>query len=158
MRLANKLEQSKWWRITKRALERWNEVDGDQRAAAFAYYLLLSLVPLIIMLVTLGSLFVSRDAATRDVIQLINHYSPLTDEERRTAVKTIRGLLELRDKINVMALVVLIWGSHYFLQTLIRTANRVWHSHAYNWWRSMQRSTARSISRVSESSAVGSPY
>jgi uncharacterized BrkB/YihY/UPF0761 family membrane protein len=34
---------------------------------AFAYYLLLSFLPLVILLVTAGSLFVQRDAATHGV-------------------------------------------------------------------------------------------
>lgn len=54
-----KAKQSKWWRTIKLARARWAEEDGDQRAAAFAYYLLLSLLPLVIMLVTAGSLFLS---------------------------------------------------------------------------------------------------
>ena len=126
---------SDWWQLIKRARERWEEVDGDQRAAAFAYYLLLSLFPLLIMLVTAGSLFVEREVATREVVQLVDHYSPLTSEQERGAVVTIRGLLEARGKINLAAFALLVWGALKFLRTLIRTTNRVWHSHAYNWWR-----------------------
>ena len=126
---------SDWWQLIKRARERWEEVDGDQRAAAFAYYLLLSLFPLLIMLVTAGSLFVEREVATREVVQLVDHYSPLTSEQERGAVVTIRGLLEARGKINLAAFALLVWGALKFLRTLIRTTNRVWHSQIYNWWR-----------------------
>jgi YihY family inner membrane protein len=90
---------------------------------------------LVILLVTAGSLFVAPDVATRVVVQCVKHYSPLTSEQERTAVATIGGVLAARGKISVAAIPLLIWGALKFLRTLIRTTNRVWHSHAYNWWR-----------------------
>jgi Ca2+-transporting ATPase len=130
-----KAKQSNGWRIIRLAYARWVEEDGDQRAAAFGYYLLLSLLPLVILLVTAGSLFVEHDVATRAVVQWVKHYSPLTSEQERTAVATIGGVLAARGKISLAAIPLLIWGALKFLRTLIRTTNRVWHSHAYNWWR-----------------------
>lgn len=125
----------KWWQIFELARARWAEVDGDQRAAAFGYYLLLSLLPLVFMLVSAGSLFVERSVATREVVQWVNHYIPLTSEQKRDAETNIRGVLEARGKINIAALPLLVWGALKFLRTLIRTTNRIWHSPTYNWWR-----------------------
>ncbi|MEO5959318.1 MAG: YhjD/YihY/BrkB family envelope integrity protein, partial [Opitutaceae bacterium] len=130
-----KANQSPWWRTIKLARARWAEVDGDQRAAAFGYYLLLSLLPLVIMLVSAGSLFVERTVATREVVQWVNHYVPLTSEQKRDAETNIRGVLEARGKINLAAFPLLLWGTLKFLRTLIRSTNRIWHSPAYNWWR-----------------------
>jgi YihY family inner membrane protein len=128
-------QRFKWWRILKLARARWAEVDGDQRAASFAYYLLLSLLPLVFMLVSAGSLFVERAVATREVVQWVNHYIPLTSEQERDVEKNIRGVLEARGKINLAAFPLLLWGALKFLRTLIRTTNRIWHSPTYNWWR-----------------------
>jgi len=125
----------KWWRTFKVARARWAEEDGDQRAAAFAYYLLLSLLPLTILLVTAGSLFVEREVATQAVLELVNHYTPLTSEQERGAVAGIREWLQARGKISLAALPLLLWGALKFLRTLIRTTNRIWHSKTYNWWR-----------------------
>jgi len=130
-----KTKQLTTWQIIWRAYARWVEEDGDQRAAAFGYYLLLSLLPLIILLVTAGSLFVEPDVATRVVVQWAKHYSALTSEQERTAVATIDGVLAARGRISLAAIPLLIWGALKFLRTLIRTTNRVWHSHTYNWWR-----------------------
>ncbi len=124
------------WRVTiKRAWARWAEVDGDQRAAAFAYYLLLSLLPLVFILTSAGSLFVEREVATREVVRWIEHYVPLTGEQERGAMESIHGIFEKRGRINLAALPLLLWGSLKFLRTLIRTTNRIWHSPSYNWWR-----------------------
>lgn len=131
---SSRIQPFKWWRIIKLVRARWAEVDGDQRAAAFAYYLLLSLLPLTLLLVTAGSLFVEREVATQAVVKLVNHYTPLTSEQERGAVSAIHGMLEARGKINLAALPLLLWGALKFLRTLIRTTNRVWHSPPYNWW------------------------
>ncbi len=128
-------KQSNWWATIKQARARWVEVDGDQRAAAFAYYLLLSLLPLVFILVSAGSLFVEREIATREVVQWIEQYVPLTGEQESGAVANIHGVLEKRGKINLAAFPLLLWGSLKFLRTLIRSTNRIWHSPIYNWWR-----------------------
>ena len=130
-----KATQSQWWRVITRTRARWAQVNGDQRAAAFAYYLLLSLLPLTILLVTAGSFFVEREVATQAVFKLVNHYTPLTSDQERTAVASIRDWLQARGKVTLAAIPVLLWGALKFLRTLIRTTNRVWHSQTYNWWR-----------------------
>jgi len=127
--------QSNCWKAIQQARVRWAEVDGDQRAAAFAYYLMLSLFPMVFILVSAGSLFVERKVATREVVQWIEQYFPLTGEQEHGAEETIREILERRGKINLAAVPLLLWGSLKFLRTLIRTTNRIWHSPIYNWWR-----------------------
>ncbi|MEO7298634.1 MAG: YihY/virulence factor BrkB family protein [Verrucomicrobiota bacterium] len=128
-------EQSNWWQVIKRVWALWVEVDGDQRAAAFAYYLLLSLLPLVFILVSAGSLFVEREVATREVVLWIERYVPLTGEQEDGVMANIHGVLEKRGKINLAAFPLLLWGSLKFLRTLVRTTNRIWHSPIYNWWR-----------------------
>jgi len=128
-------KQSNWWRIIKQARARWAEEDCDQRAAAFAYYLLLSLLPLVFILVSAGSLFVEREVAMKEVVQWIERYVPLTGEQERGAMAIIHDVLEKRGTINLAAIPLLLWGSLKFLRTLIRTTNRIWHSSTYNWWR-----------------------
>lgn len=127
-------KRSSWWRTIKRARARWAEEDGDQRAAAFAYYLLLSFLPLVILLVTAGSLFVDRDVATQAVVQWIKHYVPLTGEQEGSAAKTIAGVLKARGQISLVAIPLLLWSALRLLGILIRSTNRLWHSSTYNWW------------------------
>jgi YihY family inner membrane protein len=127
--------RSKAWRIVQAARQRWTEVDGDQRAAAFAFYLLLSFFPIAVLVVTAGSLFVEREEAAREFIRWADHYTPLTPQQRADALSSIHGLLESRGKINVAAITILVWGALKFLRALIRTSNRVWRSPTYSWWR-----------------------
>lgn len=117
-------------------------MDGDQRAAAFAFYLLLSLFPVAVLVVTAGSLFVEREVVVREFIRWADHYTPLTPQQRGEALSAIHGLLESRGKINVAAVAMLVWGSLKFLRALIRTTNRVWRSATYSWWRLPMKSLA----------------
>lgn len=130
-----KLKQSNGWRTIKEAGARWAAEDGDQRAAAFAYYLLLSMMPLTILLVAAGSLFVEREEATLAIIELVNHYTPLTSDQESKAVASIHEWLQARGRISLSALPLLIWGAMKYLRTLIRTTNRLWRAATYNWWR-----------------------
>lgn len=123
------------WRAIKLAWSRWAEVDGDQRSAAFAYYLLLSILPLTILIVTAGSLFVEREEATQSLLKLGNHHTVLTAEQERAAEEAIHGMLGARGTISLAAFPLLLWGALKFLRTLIRTTNRVWKTPPYKWWR-----------------------
>ncbi len=139
MRNRGSARKFQWWRTFK-ACGRWAEMDGDQRAAAFGYYLLLSLLPLIFLLVSAGSLFSEPAVATHAVVRWVNAYIPLTSEQKFDVETNIRGALEARGKFNLAALPLLAWGALKFLRTLIRTTNRIWHSQTYNWWRLPMRS------------------
>lgn len=127
-----KVKQSTGWRVVRRAYARWAEADGNERASAFAYYLLLSFLPLVILLVTAGSLFVQRDVATQAVMQWLKHYMPLTSEQEHSAVTTIGGVLAARGQISLAAVPLLLWSALQFLGVLIRATNRLWHSPTYN--------------------------
>ncbi len=133
--LFNKAKQTYAWRIVCRTYARWVEANGNEGSAAYAYYLLLSLLPLAILLVTTGSLFVDREVATQAVVQWVKHYVPLTGEQEHSAVGTVGDMLESQKQISLAAIPLLIWSSLQFLTVLIQTTNRLWHSSTYRWWR-----------------------
>ncbi len=129
------VKQSTTWLVICRAYARWKEADGNEGAAAYAYYLLLSFLPLIILLVATGSLFIERHVVTQAIVQWVKHYVPLTGEQELSAVGVIGGMLEAQGQISLAAIPLLLWSSLQFLSVLIRTTNRLWHSPSYNWWR-----------------------
>jgi YihY family inner membrane protein len=134
-KLLLKVKQASGWQIIRRTYARWVEADGNEGAAAFAFYLLLSFLPLVILLVTAGSLFVERDVATQAVVQWVKHYVPLTGEQEHSAVGIIGGMLVARGQISLVAIPLLLWSAMQFLSVLIKATNRIWHSPTYNWWR-----------------------
>jgi len=147
--LLHEVKQSTTWRVLGQSYARWVEADGKEGAAAFAYYLLLSFLPLVILLVTVGSLFVERDVATQAVVQWVKHYVPLSGEQEHSAVGNIASMLAARGKISLAAIPLLFWSSLQFLSVLIRSTNRIWHSPTYNWWRLPLKSLALLLITVS---------
>jgi uncharacterized BrkB/YihY/UPF0761 family membrane protein len=129
------VKQSIAWRVLCRAYARWVEADCNEGAAAFSYYLLLSFLPLVILMVTAATLFVESDSATQAVVQWGKHYIPLTGEQEHSAVGSIAGMLAARSQISLVATPLLLWSSLQSLSVLIRTTNRLWRSSTYSWWR-----------------------
>lgn len=123
------------WRILRRAFDRFMAIDGDQRAAAFAYYGFFSLFPMILLFVTVGSLFVDRDLAARTVISYVEGYVPLGAEMKRNVFDIIAGVVMARGQVGVVATLVLFWSALNFFSALILAVNRAWDGEIHNWWR-----------------------
>lgn len=123
------------WKIFIRAAQRFSMIDGDQRAAAFAYYGFFSLFPMILLFVTVGSLFVDRDLAAKEVISYVQGYVPLGAEMKRNVFDVISGVVIARGQVGVVASLVLFWSSLGFFSALIHAVNRAWCGEIHNWWR-----------------------
>lgn len=116
------------------AFRRFLEIDGTARGAAFAYYAFFSLFPLIVLFVTIGSMFLERDVAIETVIGYAEHYVPLEPEMERSIFDTIQGVVAARGQVGLIASIVLIWGSLQFFRALVRGTNRAWQTEMHNWW------------------------
>ncbi len=115
---------------------RYSEIDGEQRAASFAYYAFLSLFPLILLLITFGSFFWNNETAVQDaVIELVENVYPLSDSESEGIKETIKGFIAQRSGAGLLAIGGLIWTSLRFFQALVRGVNRAWGTKEYSWWR-----------------------
>jgi Ca2+-transporting ATPase len=123
------------WRVFLRAAQKFSLMDGDHRAAAFAYYAFFSLFPLILLFVTVGSLFVDRDRAVGGIISYVESYVPIGAGMRRNVFDIISGVVNTRGKVGVVASVVLLWGALGFFTALIRAVERAWDCEVHNWWR-----------------------
>jgi YihY family inner membrane protein len=123
------------WAKISPPLEKFWEIDGEQRAAAFGYYAFFSLFPLVLLLVTLGSFFVDRNDASVAVLDHARHYIPLTPENQAAIIETIEGVIEARGRVGFLAFVFLLYGATRFFHVLVRGVNRAWEMEEYSWWR-----------------------
>ncbi len=131
------------WRLTKnaaavlwRAIKKYDETDGEQRAASFAYYAFFALFPLLVLLITLGSMFLGNQTAASDtIIDQLKHYLPGNVEVGDALVGTIHGAVKSRSQAGVIAFGVLAWSSLRFFQSLVHGVNRAWGTKEYSWWR-----------------------
>jgi len=116
------------------AFEKFLAIDGTQRAAAFAYYTFFSLFPLLLLFVSVGSLFFERQVALEQVIGYAESYAPLAPEMKREVFDTIAGIVSARGQVGAVAFVALVWGALQFFKALIRATNRAWGTDMHNWW------------------------
>src|SRR3981081_3540822 len=79
--------------ILSKAFQRYGEINGEQCAASFAYYAFFSLFPLVVLLVAIGTLFVSdRETAVTQVTAQIDQFIPLQD--KTMLLQPINGVMQ----------------------------------------------------------------
>jgi Ca2+-transporting ATPase len=109
-------------------------IDGAQSAGAFAYYTFFSLFPLIVLFVTIASVFISRGQAGAEVIAYLENYIPINADMQNYIVTTLAGVINARGQAGIIAFLMLIWAAMQFFSTLISVTNRAWDSATANWW------------------------
>jgi YihY family inner membrane protein len=119
-----------------RALVKYSETDGEQRAASFAYYAFFALFPLVVLLITVSTMFVGdRDFATEAITRQVKEYMPVEPELADRVVRTFQGVVASRGKASLIALAILAWSAVRFFQALVHGVNKAWGTKDYPWWR-----------------------
>lgn len=121
--------------VLRLTLDKFSDIDGTHRAAAFSYYAFFSLFPLMILLVTVGSKFVDHELAAARVIGYVENRVPLDIGMKRDLFDTLTGVVDARKRVSVFALVVVVWGASQFLEAIVRAVNRAWGTDMSGWWR-----------------------
>jgi YihY family inner membrane protein len=117
-------------------LKKYGEINGDECAAAFAYYAFFSLFPLIVLLVAIGTLFVpDRYEAARRVVQEVEQYIPLQSKDRSLLFTMVDDAIQNGWRAGIFGLLALLWGALRFFQALVIGINRAWGGKNYNWWK-----------------------
>lgn len=120
------------WRVIKESHRVFIEHECALRAAGLAYHLLLSLFPLLLFLIFLGS----RLLSLQGIRQSLNRYL----EEVLPAVAGNVGVildqtLRIRGKIEVIGGVLLIWTASSVFISLSSTLNVIWGASPRSFWR-----------------------
>jgi YihY family inner membrane protein len=118
------------WKVIAETVRLFGEIDGEQRAAAFAYYAIFSLIPLLALLFSVGSLFFAADTVKHTVAEFIPPGAPGQD----TVWQMVNDLQNFRGGVSVLSLAILAWSSLKFFQALVRAVNRAWHTQEIPWW------------------------
>lgn len=108
----------------------YGAINGEQRAAAFAYYVLFSLFPLVALLLSTGSAVFG----TEDITEAIGSVLPLNASQQRFVWEAVTALERARGGVGVASLLILLWSSLRFFQALVHGVNRAWHAADPPWW------------------------
>ncbi len=124
------------WAVTWRALVKYDETDGEQRAASFAYYAFFALFPLVVLLITVGTTFFGdQEVAAQEILAQIRAYIPIEDAAANNILGVIRGVVKSRGSASFIAVGVLAWSALRFFQALVHGTNRAWGTKELSWWR-----------------------
>ena len=124
-----------FWAVIWRTGMKYVETDGEQHAASFAYYALFSLLPLLVLLIAIGTRFLGNQAqATNQIFDLMSHF--IAGERGPEEIRaTVQGFMQSRLGSGIISFVILTWCSLRFFHSLVRAANNAWGTHEYSWWR-----------------------
>src|SRR5829696_3249694 len=124
------------WAVLWRALVKYDETDGEQRAASFAYYAFFALFPLVVLVITIGTMFFKNQAfATEAVTGQLKEHLPVDPEMADRVIRTIQGVVKSRGQASLIALGILSWSAIRFFQALVHGVNKAWGTKDYSWWR-----------------------
>ena len=123
------------WALLMCAVKKFLRIDGAQWAGAFAFHAFFSLFPVIVLFVTIASVFIDRDRAGKEVIAYMESYVPMSGEMQRHVFHTIAGVITARKQAGAVAFLILVWVALQCFTTLISATNRAWGAEVYNWWR-----------------------
>ncbi|MEO6053647.1 MAG: YihY/virulence factor BrkB family protein, partial [Chthoniobacterales bacterium] len=115
----------------------FSNIEAEQRAAAFAYYVFFSLIPLLALIIAVGSFFLDKFFFNRnidDINNTINYIIPLDGKGLARINEFIENLEHARGGVGVIAFIILVWASLRFFQSLVMAVNRAWHTVPNPWW------------------------
>ena len=117
-----------------RTARKFIQIDGSQRAAAFAYSAFFALFPLMVLLVAIASTFADRATASGIVITFVEKHIPLNGEMQLFIFSAISHVISARSRAGTAALLMLVWAATQFFSTLVQATNRAWGTTGESWW------------------------
>jgi len=118
------------WKVTAKTFRLYGEIDGEQRAASFAYYVLFSLFPMLTLMLTVGSHFLDGN----EIVKAIDAVMPLEKSQQNVLWEMVTTLEASRRGVGLASAAILLWCSLRFFQALVRGVNRAWHTVEIPWW------------------------
>jgi len=123
-----KIEKIREWtakmgRIFAVALASFQQEGAARGAAGTAYYTLFSFFPLLIVLVTIASYFVSSYEASSKVAQLVISVIPVS---QKLVEVNIQRILQLRNSVGIVMLLVLFWSGSNAFSMMVHHINSAW--------------------------------
>jgi membrane protein len=123
------------WATCWRALVKYNETDGEQRAASFAYYAFFALIPLLVLLITIGSHFLgNQEQATNEVFRILTQYLDVDPGSAAEVRTTVNSFMKSRLGSGIISFVIVFWCAMRLFQALVHGVNKAWGTRELSWW------------------------
>ena len=109
--------------ILRDAIKRFGDTRANEAAASIAFYTVFSLFPLLLSLIIGGSFILESEQVQQWVLEVVDKFFPVAQQ---LIERNIRGVLELRGTVGLVAFIGLAWSATGALTILARNINRAW--------------------------------
>ena len=109
--------------IIKDAIETFNITHANQASAGLAYYLIFSLFPLLLVLISVGSFVLNSEQVYLKVTQLVQENIPGSYE---WIDENLRYILDQRGAVGIIGVATLIWAASGGFMSLAYNINLAW--------------------------------
>jgi membrane protein len=118
--------------ILKKTIEDFGRHECGLRAAALAYQGLLSIFPMLLFMIFLGSQVLRSDATRQTVYEFVDRALPAAADEVQQVVDQT---LQARRSIGVISGVGLLWTASALFTNLTTSLNAIWQASPRSFWR-----------------------
>jgi membrane protein len=114
--------------LISRTAERSGNHDATQRAAGVAYYVILSIFPLLLGLIAVFGFFLPSVKLQAQLLKFVdNNFPGATDILRQNIV----SIVKLWGTMGMLSIVVLFWGASAMFSSISLAINRAWDIRRY---------------------------
>lgn len=116
------------WPVLKHTYSRWNEHEAPRLGAALAFYSMLSLAPLLVLVIAIAALAFGHDAAQHQIMY------EMQDLVGSDGAKGIQSLIENAQKpasgiaASLLGIVTLLFGASGVFGELRSSLNKIWEA------------------------------
>jgi len=114
------------WGILKETFSEWNKHEAPRMGAALAFYTILSLAPLLILMISIASTVLGEKAAHEQIASQIQRY---VGPEGGKAIETLILSAHRRSEVwaTIISLIVLFFGASGVFVELRSDLNKMWN-------------------------------
>jgi membrane protein len=123
MILKQKLNNNRAVILLKETLNSFGTDNGSLLASAVAYYLLFSLFPFALAVISIAGFAMESSTFETQVINAIGNLIPVA---RKMLTEILNGVVEARAATGIIAVLGLIWSASAFFDALRRSLNASW--------------------------------
>jgi len=114
------------WKIVvllKRTVQEFTTDNCPLLAAAISYYLLLSIFPFLLGIISLSSFFVDAPALQEQISQAFKYLVPVSQD---FILNVVNSVIDERGAIGIISIILLLFGCTAFFGSLRKSLNTAW--------------------------------
>lgn len=124
MKVAALQKSLRWvYDIGKLSWKNFQRMEASRAAAGMTYYVLFSLSPLLIVMVTVTSYFVAGNEAISQITKLMTTVIPVSQS---LVEQNIDRILQVRNSVGAVGLIGFLWSASNAFSILVDNINRAW--------------------------------